>query len=99
SEDMQKKENDWKQQIQRVRNELDQLTKNFGLAEKENETLKQQLTDVNNAKQELEEKYNNVMQNLKNVMAENEKLNTFVESITPVLNSVTINYEDQPHVK
>ena len=99
SEDMQKKENDWKQQIQRVRNELDQLTKNFGLAEKENETLKQQLTDVNNAKQELEEKYNNVMQNLQNVMAENEKLNTFVESITPVLNSVTINYEDQPHVK
>ena len=99
SEDMQKKENDWKQQIQRVRNELDQLTKNFGLAEKENETLKQQLTDVNNAKQELEEKYNNVMQNLQNVMAENEKLNTFVESITPVLNSVTIDYEDQPHVK
>ncbi len=99
SEDMQKKENDWKQQIQRVRNELDQLTKNFGLAEKENETLKQQLTDVNNAKQELEEKYNNAMQNLQNVMAENEKLNTFVESITPVLNSVTIDYEDQPHVK
>ena len=99
SEDMQKKENDWKQQIQRVRKELDQLTKNFGLAEKENETLKQQLTDVNNAKQELEEKYNNAMQNLQNVMAENEKLNTFVESITPVLNSVTIDYEDQPHVK
>ncbi|HHT38067.1 MAG TPA: hypothetical protein GXZ95_01475 [Mollicutes bacterium] len=84
--EMQAKENDWRIQIESVRKQLDEITAKFDKLDNEKKNVEQELANANLRNKELEERNNNLIQNNHYLTERYDKLNTFYESVAPVLN-------------
>lgn len=95
TKEAQAKENDWKQEILRVRNELDGLTKRFNLLDEGKKAVERELAISNKEKADLEGKYNNAVQNIQNLMVRNDELTRFYDILQPALET----QEEQHYTK